>query len=515
MQRLLLLFGLSLFAVACVQDAPEASGPNSPFDAGVAADAANGGTMDFGAVADAGDADDDMSTENDASEPDMTTPPEGSLVVEPLMLEVELPVQVNVGYRAPGMEVTPLGSQDFEVSVQSGELRYDSGSNELTASAPGTGTILVSHMGLELAVDVTAELVLDDIEVGYDFACVVTARGRVWCWGDNSNGELGRMISNGSVDPVPTPIDHTNFRAPIDQVSCGLYHCSAIDRDGRLYGWGMSADDRLGVDRAGVSIFTPIEIPTGADRFSKVSAGESHGCALTRGGNVSCWGNNSSGQLGRSKESGTNLYQNVYGGASDVSAGGEGTCLIRASDDRVLCTGSTEFVPRPVAAEDGDVEAFREIGAATQVFADAIGVGRTHGCAIGAGNLTCWGSANGLGDAASSDPSGPTAVADLPENITELRVARSLNAFMTADGWHTVGAACDGDQATGSLGSPDVSTPIAFGPTAVKALARGNCHTCLVSADDAIHCAGAQSPVMGPSNVESITPRLIKFGWAP
>jgi len=63
----------------------------------------------------------------------------------------------------------------------------------------------------------------------------------------------------------------------------------------RVYCWGDNALGQLG--RTGSGSRTPIEV-SGITRAADVSAGSAHACVLLLAGEVLCWGANDRGQLG-------------------------------------------------------------------------------------------------------------------------------------------------------------------------------------------------------------------------
>ena len=137
--------------------------------------------------------------------------------------------------------------------------------------------------------------------------CAVTTGGVAYCWGDNTNGQLGIGTSG---DPTGTPqeLDLTGVTA----VTTGESHSCAIAIDSRAYCWGNSAEYQLGNgDNRGPSTCagepcatTPLmvvgEDGTGAlTQVSAISAGDFHTCVITTGSQVYCWGFNLLGQLGQ------------------------------------------------------------------------------------------------------------------------------------------------------------------------------------------------------------------------
>ena len=74
-----------------------------------------------------------------------------------------------------------------------------------------------------------------------------------------------------------------------------------------------------------------------------ISAGRFHTCALDTTGDISCWGDNSSGQLGDGSRLPSNVPVPVSGGLvfSSVVAGGRHTCGV-AGAGVAYCWGSNE-----------------------------------------------------------------------------------------------------------------------------------------------------------------------------
>ena len=145
---------------------------------------------------------------------------------------------------------------------------------------------------------------------------------------------------------------------------------------------------------------TPVDVTGLTSGVTMFAAGNRHTCALTAGGAVSCWGDDSANQLG-DIGSPQRLVPALVAGQPSVkgmSAGGLHTCAIvgggaakcwGANDSGQLGDNSVVQRTAPVAVS----------GLAAGVA--AIVTGATHSCALTvAGGVKCWGAnANGqLGD---------------------------------------------------------------------------------------------------------------------
>jgi len=77
----------------------------------------------------------------------------------------------------------------------------------------------------------------------------------------------------------------------------GTKHTCAIDDADNLWCWGGNREGQVGVSTSAAQYyFRPRQV--GTYKFASVTAGGSHTYALTRSGDVFCWGKNDRGQLG-------------------------------------------------------------------------------------------------------------------------------------------------------------------------------------------------------------------------
>ncbi len=144
--------------------------------------------------------------------------------------------------------------------------------------------------------------VFTEVSVGgkdYQFACGLGARtGTVYCWGGNGSGQLG-VGSVGLNAFTPAPIAAPGG-VSFSTVSAGGFHACAVATTGSVYCWGSNSNGQLG-DGTAIDSPTPVEVYAPGVSFSAVSAGRFHTCAVTSGptpNTAYCWGANSSGQLG-------------------------------------------------------------------------------------------------------------------------------------------------------------------------------------------------------------------------
>ncbi len=125
------------------------------------------------------------------------------------------------------------------------------------------------------------------VAVAFDAMCVVEEDGGVACAGKNLRLGDGSTLDRGSLGPVPLD--------SVVQLSGGDSNFCALHRDGRVSCWGDNTLGQLG-DGTFASNLLPSAGPVGP--YTTIAVGDAHTCGLTPDGTVDCWGDNGSGQVG-------------------------------------------------------------------------------------------------------------------------------------------------------------------------------------------------------------------------
>ena len=144
---------------------------------------------------------------------------------------------------------------------------------------------------------VTGGLTFKTVSAGKLHTCALDSTGQAYCWGRNSDGQLGDGSTNTS--NVPVPVSGPPFIA----IAAGTSHTCGLTSAGVLYCWGKNDKGQLGTGNT-ASINSPTAVAGGL-QFASVSVGENHTCGVTKdpvtlspSPLVYCWGDNQFGQLG-------------------------------------------------------------------------------------------------------------------------------------------------------------------------------------------------------------------------
>ncbi len=192
------------------------------------------------------------------------------------------------------------------------------------------------------------------LAAGWDHTCAVLSDGKVMCWGANDFGQLGNQSTAFYLAPVEVKLGSGGTAlGGITAVTAGQSHTCAIGPNQSVYCWGDNSSGQLGNGSAASSSLTPVVVSgvggngvlTGVEQ---VSAGALHTCARTdAAGEVLCWGSNGNGRLGIGESGGKSLVplnakgvsgEATFTGTARISSGNGHTCAV--TTNRIRCWGT-------------------------------------------------------------------------------------------------------------------------------------------------------------------------------
>ncbi len=304
-----------------------------------------------------------------------------------------------------------------------------------------------------------------------------SAGGAYYCWGFNSEGELG----DGTLLDRQAPVALGGSSGMVTLVA-GEHATIGLKADSTAWLWG--GDDAAGAD------YDSGEQLAGSG-WSGPAVGDEHACGL-QGTALTCRGDDSYGQLGDGNTSGTSTGAAVPGTWLAVAAGGDATCAL-STTHALSCWGDDSA--GQVGNPSGGVFATPQAIAVTQPT--WVGVGGSFACAIdSAGQLWCWGSnsCGQLGNGTRSDDaigSAPPVAAGTRTDWLEVSLGDQHACAIPSD--HSLW--CWGHGGEGAVGNPDLddlTEPTQIGTDADWAhVAAGDDFTCALKTDGTRWCFGS------------------------
>jgi alpha-tubulin suppressor-like RCC1 family protein len=135
-------------------------------------------------------------------------------------------------------------------------------------------------------------------------ACGLTSDGAAHCWGANNAGQLGVGFTSEGRNSTPLAVlgGHSYVSIAAGGTAVGGHTC-ALAEDGRTFCWGSNSDGQLGTGGPlGIDVLEPLEV-TGSHYFEALTSGGTVACAATSEGDLYCWGSNYWGELGHDPSS--------------------------------------------------------------------------------------------------------------------------------------------------------------------------------------------------------------------
>lgn len=316
------------------------------------------------------------------------------------------------------------------------------------------------------------------VSSGAYHTCAITTGGQLWCWGQNSSGQVG----DGSTSNRDAPVQ-VGMGATWAQVSAGYVHSCAVRTDGTLWCWGSNSYSELG-DGTSTDYLVPIRVGL-ASNWSSVAAGGAHSCATRTDNSLYCWGSNADGQLGDGTTATRAVPTHVGSAAwSSVAAGHRHTCGVQ-TDGSLYCWGGN------MQGQLGDGTATwrpspTRVGSATNW--SSVALGHVHSCGVRTdGSLYCWGdNGNGeIGDGTSLDRRTPVQIA------AGTTWSRANPGYYVTCGVRTDGTlwCWGGNRNDGSGALRDAPVQVDMGTT-WQFVSLGLVHACAPQSDTTLWCWG-------------------------
>jgi len=305
------------------------------------------------------------------------------------------------------------------------------------------------------------------VSTGKDHACAVDYYDKLYCWGSNFNAQLGNSLTGtgeGCLAEHPFKVDDNSWTA----VSAGEAHTCGLDAGNNLYCWGYNYYGQIGNNLSGEGQQEETPVLVYASAGLNFSAGRNHTCSI-KTGDLYCWGQNTSGQLGTGNYDNVNQPVNIASTIdwSFIEAGQNHTCGINDADD-LYCWGMNA----EGQLGDGSINMRNTVQHIGTDKWSSVSAGYNHTCGIKiGGTLLCWGG-NGegqLGDNGSNQNS------NIPVAVDSMMV------------------------------------------TSWKMVSAGSMHTCGISSDDKLYCWGKNNyGQLGNGTIEpqNYPGELMGYGWA-
>jgi alpha-tubulin suppressor-like RCC1 family protein len=204
-------------------------------------------------------------------------------------------VQVTVGVERPFVVSSIVTGYQHSCAISNGDVYCWGGNSTGQANPTGPTQAFVRPQKVQLGVKAVS------LASGYSHTCAISNENppQAYCWGDNSNGQLG--VATAGRGPARVPVADG-----LSSVTTGASHSCGLTPSGAAYCWGNGSDGQLGNGNIlpcmiGNDVATNCPGPSavaGDLRFTSIAAGAFHTCGLAANGQMDCWGLNTSGQLG-------------------------------------------------------------------------------------------------------------------------------------------------------------------------------------------------------------------------
>lgn len=269
-------------------------------------------------------------------------------------------VQQQGGATLTGITQLALGDLHSCALLSSGEARCW-GQNQGTLG-DGTRTNRKRAVPVQNSAGTGPLTNIVQLAAGSQHTCALLGDGRVQCFGENGQGQIGDGTTTARLRPktVKDPSGTTALTS-VTQISADLQSTCARLSTGQLRCWGPNGSGQRGngavtlPGQPGPLLPTAVKAPSGTTAFTgaqSVGVGAFHACARINTAQLRCWGVNTDGQAGDGTRTTAPkklpvVVRNQFdtqalSNAQTVVGADQNTCAL-LTDSTVVCWGVNNF----------------------------------------------------------------------------------------------------------------------------------------------------------------------------
>jgi alpha-tubulin suppressor-like RCC1 family protein len=348
------------------------------------------------------------------------------------------------------------------------------------------------------------------VACGWSHTAVLLADGTVRTFGFNDNGQLGiNDTTNRS-----TPVQVFGISSSATAVACGGAHTTILLADGTVRTFGSNNAGQLGVNVAGGSRQTPVQVFGISSSATAVACGSTHTAILLADGTVRTFGYNGSGQLGVNDNTNRPTPVQVFGISSSATAiaCGQYHSAVVLADGTVRTFGfnsNGQLGVNDTTTRQTPVQVFGISSSAT-----AVAAGLRHTAVLLADGTVRTFGRNNEGQIGVNDTTGretPVQVFGISSSATAVLCGRMFTAILLSDGTlRTFGQNNFGQLGLGDTASRltpvQVVSALSYGGS--FKIAGGASHTAVILTDGTVRTFGynAQSSLGVNDTTDRYTP---------
>jgi len=195
---------------------------------------------------------------------------------------------------------------------------------------------------------------IKDIFSGAYHSFALDERGRVFAWGLNNRGQLG----DGKTVTTCRPHEiHTLSELDVLSIQGGEHHSVALTKDGRVFAWGKNDDCQLGQGENNEEEYKEPKHVSGLTDVMSIAIGSQYNLALDRNQRLFAWGMGDCYVLGNKQETNLSVPTHVQTTANlhviCVAAGSQHVAIV-ADPATQLQPGPVELKRKRSASADRD-----------------------------------------------------------------------------------------------------------------------------------------------------------------